>query len=194
MFFAKYVRALTGLLVLSMLVACDNIEDDLFPSGSDKRPVVQPASTGHLPGQKAADFSVSDSRGNTFSLSDHLLGGATPKDAIVLYYTMWCPICLSHTDHMISQLVPHFAGRGDIVFGVVDYVSGTITASSAAETANGYAGSALTVLVDTGQVLFNQFDAAMATTVVIGGDGTVLMNEDYRDGRHLIEALEGVLP
>lgn len=180
--------------MLLMLSACDNIEDDLLPSGSDKRPLVEAASIGHLPGQKAADFSVSDTRGNTFTLSDHLQGGATPKDAIVLYYSMWCPICLGHTDHMISQLVPHFAGRGDIVFAVVDYVSGAVVTSSAAETANGYAGSALTVLVDTGQLLFDRFDAAMATTIVIGADGSILMNEDYRDGSRLIETIEGILP
>jgi len=174
--------------------ACNNLTDDLLPSSSDKRSDVVLGSIGSRPGQIAADFSIQDSLGNTFNLADHLSGGSQPADVIVLYFTMWCPICLSHTDHMLTTVIPQFSSRGTVVYGLVDYVSGSIALSRATELANGYGGSAFTTLVEINQDLMNQFNAAMGTVVVIATDGTILLNEDYRNGTALQDILDQQLP
>lgn len=168
--------------------------DDLLPSDSDERAAVVFGSVGHLPGQVVADFTLIDTRGTPFTLSEQLTGGATPADAVVLYFTMWCPICLSHSDHILNTVMPQFTGRGDVRYMLVDYVSGSVALSRASEWANGYGGSPFTVLADVDQALLNQFDAAMGSTVVIGPDGSVLMNEDYRTGSNLTLMLEALLP
>ena len=194
-----YCAKLTGLLLLIVMLggslgACNDLTNDLVPSGSDKRGDVAIGTTGSRPGQIAADFSITDSLDNTFTLADHLSGGSQPADAIVLYFTMWCPICLSHTDHMLTTIIPQFNARGTVVYGLVDYVSGSVIMSRATELANGYGGSAFTTLVDIHQGLMDQFNAAMGTVVVIAGDGTILLNEDYRNGSALQDTLDRQLP
>jgi len=185
-------------LVLALMLplgACGGaLNDDLFPSDSDQRGAVTPGSVGHLPGQVAADFAVTDTLSLPFTLSDHLTGGSDPADAVVLYFTMWCPTCLSHSDHLLGSVVPRFVGRGAVVYALVDYVSGSVALSRASEIANGYAGSPFSVLADVDQSVFGQFNAAMGTTVVIAPDGVVQMNEDYRTGANLVAALDGMLP
>ncbi|HEY5973165.1 MAG TPA: redoxin domain-containing protein, partial [Geobacteraceae bacterium] len=74
------------LLLLCGLSACG---DNLFPSGEDKRPTVQPGTTGPAVGQNAPAFTVSDTAGASVTLASALAG----KKGIVLYFTMWCPIC-----------------------------------------------------------------------------------------------------
>ncbi len=177
---------------LLLLGACGN--GDLSPSNTDLRPQVTPGTAGYQPSQLAIDFTLSDSLGNPFTLSDHFTGGAQPANAIVLYFTMWCPICTSHMDHMLFNVVPSFATRGNTAYIIVDYVSGSVAGTRASELANGYGGSAFTVLSDSNQTLFNLVNASMGTTVVIDGTGTVLMNEDYRGGANLTQTLNGVLP
>jgi len=229
MYSANTWRPVAVALLCLHLVACGGVEDDLWPSDEDQRGSVAAGSVGALPGQTAADFQVQDSVGNAVQLADYLSDGATPADAVVLYFTMWCPICLSHSDHMLSTVVPRFRDRGDVVYALVDYVSGSVALSRAAEQANGYAGSDFVVLADVDQALFDyvsgsvalsraaeqangyagsdfvvladvdqalfdQFDAAMGTIVVIGPDGVIRLNEDYRTGAHLAASLDGLLP
>ncbi len=184
-----------GLLVwvAAGLSGCD-IEEDLLASDEDRRPAVVAGSVGYMPGQVAADFSLSDSRGNLFTLSDHLIGGSDPADVVVLYFTMWCPICLGHSDHIYSQVMPQFEGRGTVVYALVDYVSGSVAASRASELANGYGGSDFVTLVDADLTLLDQFNGAMGTVVVIDNDATILLNEDYRTGAALVEMLDRQLP
>lgn len=193
-----YVNRLARrLLLLTMclaLTACNELLDDLNPSSEDKRGEVVAGSVGYLPSQVVADFTIKDSLNNDFILSDHLAGGAAPADIIVLYFTMWCPICLSHSDHMFNYVIPTFSGRGTVVYGLVDYVSGSVAATRDAEVANGYAGSAFTTLADVDQSLLNQLNGAMGIVVVIDSNGTVLMNEDYRNGADLIALLDQQLP
>ena len=194
MSYVKTVKQTLGLiLMLAGLSACD-IQDDLIPSNSDKRSNVTIGSAGHLPGQIAADFTIKDSLDNDFILSDYLEGGSKPADLVVLYYTMWCPICLSHTDHMYNNVLPQFRDRGTVVYGLVDYVSGSVSATRAAEQANGYAGSNFTILSDEKQALLKQFNGAMGIVVIIDSDGTILLNEDYRNGSSMIEILDQQLP
>lgn len=189
----RWGKLLSAFLLSAALSACD-IQDDLLPSDSDKRTSVVLGSVGSSPGQIAADFTVKDSLNNDFVLSDYLTGGSTPADIVVLYFTMWCPVCLSHTDHMYNTVLPQFSSRGTVVYGLVDYVSGSVSASRNEELANGYAGSAFTVLSDENLILMNQFNGGMGIVVIIDSDGTILLNEDYRNGSALIQTLDAQLP
>jgi len=188
------IRA-TKLFVLLLclgLSACGSMTDDLFPSGADKRPAARPGTTGHLPGQDAADFSLPDIDGGDFVLSEHEQGGTDPADAVVLYWTMWCPVCSAHMDHLQFQVIPDYAGH-DVRFVVIDYVNATVAQSLRARDEGGFAGSPFTVLADTAQEVTSLYHATMGSTVVIDGDGVVRMNEDFKDGSKLVQTLDAVL-
>jgi peroxiredoxin len=173
------------LLVIVLLVAgCGNMADDLLPSGSDKRPVVQPGTVGPFVGQFAPDFTLPDTLGSTVTLSSTLT--ATGVQGAVLYFTMWCPVCDTHMSHMRTSEIPAFPG---VRFYAVDYVSGTVADARNAELTNGYDGSGFTVLADTHQTVLNLYQATMGTTVVIDRTGVVRMNEDFKDGTRLDAAL-----
>ena len=174
---------LTFLFLLVVLTGCD----DLDPSSADLRPPVDPNTVGADVGQIAPDFSLFDTEGNPRQMLTEL----APQQAIVLYFNMWCPICDAHLSHMRTQIIPNYP---DVAFFIVDYVSGTIELSRASQLANGYA--SMTVLVDNTQEVLTLYQATMGTTVVIGnsgGNGTVLMNEDYKDGTRL-DAVLSALP
>jgi peroxiredoxin len=198
MFFVKQFlpRSTLALMTLSLCLILDgcNMSDDLLPSGNDARETVVTGSIGSMPGQIAENFIIKDSLNNDFNLSEHLNAGSHPADVVVLYFTMWCPICLSHNDHIYNTVMPQFRGRGVVVYALVDYVSGNVSATHAAELANGYDGSDFTVLSDNNQIVLNQFNAAMGIVVVIDSDGTILLNEDYRNGSALITRLDEQLP
>src|SRR5512135_1424068 len=99
------------LLVIVILIAgCGGMADDLLPSESDKRPVVQSGTIGPFVGQFAPDFTLSDTLGGTVTLSSTLT--TTGVQGAVLYFTMWCPICDSHMSHMRSFEIPAFPGVG----------------------------------------------------------------------------------
>ena len=74
-------------------------------------------------------------------------------------------------------------------FFLVDYVSGSVADARNAQISNGYAGPEFTVLADTNQAILNAYSATMGTTVVIDSSGTIRMNEDYKDGVRLLDAL-----
>lgn len=194
MYYVKNI--LRGLFVLIALglSACNEITDDLNPSGEDKRPDVVANSIGYMPGQIAADFTIKTSLDDDFVLTDYLAGGSQPVDAVILYFTMWCPVCLTHSDHMFNTVIPQFETRGEVVYALVDYVSGSVLASRAIETANGYAGSDFITLVDVGLDLKTQFNAGMGSVVVISAEGVILLNEDYRSGDAIQEVLDEYLP
>lgn len=177
------VRFWQRLLLLSVLLMLAGCGDNLFPSGEDKRPTVVPGSIGPSVGQKAPDFSATDTNGAGVTLAAALAS----RKGIVLYFTMWCPICDSHMSNMRDK-IPSFP---DVGFYAVDYVSGTVADAAGSASANGFASSYL-VLADTGQQLLNTFQATMGTTVIIDSSGTVRMNEDYRDGAHLSSVLAGL--
>jgi peroxiredoxin len=179
------VNLLALLLMLMMFAGCGNTMNDLNPSGSDKRPALQPGSTGSAIGQNAPDFTLSDSLGNSVTLSSVI----PSVQGVVLYFTMWCPICDSHMSNMRSVVIPVFP---DVSFYAVDYVSGTVEKARSEQLANGYGGTAFTVLADTHQVVSGLYNGTMGTTVVIGKNGVILMNEDYKDGTRLQTVLAGL--
>ena len=189
-----YVKKLILIFSALMLIGCGDMMDDLNPSGSDDRTPVVMGSTGNMPGQIVADFSLKDSLNNDFVLSDYLDGGSSRADVVVLYFTMWCPVCLAHSDHMFNNIIPRFSGRGSVVYALVDYVSGSVAATRAAERANGFANSDFVTLADVNQSVYDQLNGAMGTVFVIDSDGTILMKEDYRNGVALAEILDQQLP
>ena len=178
----SFVRWIFFIIVL-VAAGCGSITDDLTPSGEDKRPEVVAGSTGHEVGQLSPDFTASDTLGNPVTLLSKL----ATADAVVLYFTMWCPVCDSHMSHIRSSVVPDFPS---VTFLMVDYVTGSVSAAYSAQTSSGYAD--FSVLADVDQAILDQYQATMGTTVVIDSSSTVLMNEDYKDGTRLREVLEGL--
>jgi peroxiredoxin len=176
---------LGSLLIAALLSFLTGCGDNLAPSGTDLRPPVQAGSTGPSVGQKAADFSVSDTNGNNVSLVSALAA----RKAAVFYFTMWCPICDIHMSSIRSNIAPSFPSVG---FYLVDYVSGSVSDASAAASANGYAGGVFTTLADTNHILSNNFQGTMGTTVVVDNAGIIRMNEDYKDGSRLQATLAGL--
>ena len=178
----SYLKAIVISLAL-VLSACG----DLNPSGEDKRAPVDTSAVGASVGQIAPDFDLSDTENNIVNMFTEL----NSKSGIVLYFTMWCPICDSHMSHMRSRVIPNYP---NVSFLIVDYVSGTVALSRDAQVSNGYAD--MTVLVNnTPQDVLNLYEATMGTTVVIenaGSHGIVRMNEDYKDSVKLTTTLDAL--
>lgn len=185
MVFARILQT-TALAVL--LTCCGGMTDDLFPSGTDKRP---PAACG-VPGsavcQSAPDFTLSDILGNSVTLSSVVT--ATGVQGTVLYFTMWCPVCDVHMSDMLSNVLPAYP---NVHFILIDYVSGSVADAASAASSSGYANTGFTVLADTHQAVLGRYGGTMGTTVVIDLNGIVRLNEDYKDGQRLRNTL-AVLP
>jgi len=179
MFISRFVvRALMLVLVL-LLAGCE----DLNPSSEDLRPDVVPGSDGVQVDQKAIDFTLSDSL-----YSDVTLSTEYPLvDGVVLYFTMWCPICDSHMSYMRNYVVPNYP---NVRFYFVDYVTGSVSASRQAQQSNGY--TDFDVLVDTNNAIQNLYNATMGTTIVIDSNGIIKMNEDFKDGSKLAYVLSAL--
>jgi peroxiredoxin len=173
------------LLAFALLTGCGNMMDDLNPSGTSKVPAVETGSTGPNVGQKAPDFVLSDVTGSAISLSTVYPAAS----GVVIYFTMWCPICDTHLDNMQESIIPNFP---KVRFYAVDYVSGDVSNARNAVQANGYTYALFSVLVDANKDVYNSYAANMGTTVVIDAAGVIRMNEDYKDGSRLITALQAL--
>jgi hypothetical protein len=184
MFSARLIMPVVLLVIAFGLTGCSGISDDLLPSGDDKRPAVEAGTIGTQVEQQSPDWSMLDTLGNSRGLYAEL---AIPKDAVVLYFIMWCPVCDEHANDMRNKVIPSFP---DVKFFLVDYVSGSVLASRDEQLSNGYAD--ITTLVDIDQVVFDLYRASMGTTVAIDKDGIVRMNEDYKDGVKLFETLQAL--
>jgi len=171
----RFIKLLCISIALTALTGC---LDDLTSDSKDLR---TDTSTGGENAAPAVDFIELTTESETIQLSTELMS----NDAVVLYYTMWCPICDSHMSHLRSSVMDNYR---NVRFLMVDYVSGTVAQSRNSQVSNGYA--ALTVLADSDQSLIEQFKATMGTTVVIDDQNKILMNEDYKNGARLIEVLE----
>jgi len=191
MFSARLIKqaAFSSLFLAAslLLTACDGMVDDLAPSGEDKRPVVDTSIIGTQVGQITEDFTLQDTLYAYRSLHTELDTPASTT-GVVLYFTMWCPICDSHASHMRTFVMPNFP---DVQFFLVDYVTGSVANARTAQVDNGYTN--IDTLADVSQEVFNLYKASMGTTVVIGSaEKRVRMNEDYKDGVKLIETLQAL--
>ncbi|MBU0673075.1 MAG: peroxiredoxin family protein [Proteobacteria bacterium] len=175
-------------LILLLLTGCGGTSDDLFPSGTDKRPEVTTGETGGRPGNTAPDFSVVTTDNTVFTLADHLRGNAEEVDGVVLYFTMWCPVCSAHMDHIQFSVMPLFRDKR-IIYLAVDYLSDSTDYTRISQQDSGFTGSGWLAAADPGQVITGIFNGTMGTTVVIDRDGIVRLNEDFRTGDNLIAIL-----
>ncbi len=180
--------------VLMLLSACGDISDDLVPSDTDRRTSVSTGAVGNRPGELMADFTLPTTDGVDFTFSDFTEGGPQASDAVVFYFTMWCPICTGHSDRMLFDIMPLFEGRGAVVWVLVDYVSGTVDVSARAQRDSGFTGTPFIVAVDEELALLDQLNASMSSTIVTDGAGQILLNEDFKDGQALIDVLDAILP
>jgi peroxiredoxin len=181
----RFANIFLLLFLLMFIGACGSVSDDLNPSGADQRPPVQTGTTGPAVGQRATDFTLSDTLGNNITLSSVI----PQVKGVVIYFTMWCPICDTHMSNMRSNVVPLYPR---VRFFLVDYVSGSVADARNAQVSNGYAGPAFTVLADTNQAVLGAYAATMGTTVVIDSTGIIRMNEDYKDGVRLTDILRNL--
>jgi AhpC/TSA family len=182
------VKNITLFVLLLLLSGCGSMKDDLFPSGSDKQPIATPGTIGYLPGQIAPDFTIPDMFGTNVTLSSVIT--TTGVQGVVLYFTMWCPICWTHMDDMLNVQIPRFPS---VRFYAVDYVNGTIADVQQSAINTGYSGTALTILADTQNIVENLYHGTMGITIVIDSTGIIRMNEDYKDGSRL-QATLAALP
>lgn len=186
MFFISKLQMIALLVFTLCLTACG---ENLLPSDSDKRSSVVAGSEGHLPTQKARDFTIPRTDEQDVTLSNYLAGGSDAADAVLIYFTMWCSTCAAHTSDIVSTIKPLFADK-DVHFLIVDYVSGSL-ADTTIEKENNISDSwGLEVLSDFQNTVKDQLHGGMGVTVVIDGDGTILYNQDYGNGLKVIEALE----
>ena len=171
------------IILFALAAGCGPTRDDLFPSSTDKRVVVEQNSTGPGVGQNAPGFSVTDTLGNPVSL----VSLQTGSHAVVLYFTMWCPTCDGHMSYMMDTIMP---AHPDIAFVAVDYVSGSVDDARNAQQDNGYANSGFIVVADTAHAIQNAYKGTMGTTVVIDKSGVIGMNEDFKNGAKLMNILD----
>jgi peroxiredoxin len=182
-----FAKVLTIILLLAPFTGCGGMTDDLFPSGSDKRPPAECGVAGPSVCQTAPDFTLYDVAGSSVTLSTVVT--ASGVQGTVLYFTMWCPVCDVHMSDLRSSVIPLYLG---VRFFFVDYVSGSVADAASAAASNGYTGPGFTVLADTRQSVLNLYQGTMGTTVVIDRNGVIRMNEDYKDGQRLRNALAGL--
>lgn len=181
----SFVRLVIVLITFLTLTGCENAADNMLPSSEDKRPVVEQGVPGTSVGQIALDFTIPDTLNNPVTMSNELVG----SDGVVLYFTMWCPVCDSHMSHMRAHIIPNYP---NIKFFFIDYVSGSVTIARSAQISNGYTGTSYSVLVDTDQSVLTAYRGTMGTAVVIDASGIVQMNEDYKDGTKINSILENL--
>ncbi len=167
----KLLSLFTTILLLSGCL------EDLNPESKDKRTAAD------LAPSVSQDFTATTTLNEIINLEQELL----TYDALVLYFTMWCPLCDSHMNHMRSQLIKAYPNAR---FLMVDYVSGSISQSYSSQLANGHGD--LTLISDYQQTLLHLYDATMASVIVINDQKSILLNEDYKNGARLIETLENL--
>jgi len=145
------IKFIIAILMTSVLLsAC---QEDLLPS-NDPLENTNTIKQGSI--VEDLSYTLSDGSQKTFSseLSMH--------DAVVIYFTMWCPVCDSHMSHIRNELVPEYT---NVKFILLDYVSGSIAYTLDAQQANGYLD--FDVIADYNNQLEEYFNGTMATTVVI---------------------------
>lgn len=177
---------LRPLLIISIILlsACADVLDDINPSGSDERGDYDSSTVGYHPGETAPDFAVFDTLNNPFLMSAELVG----SDAIVVYFTMWCPICDSHMSHMRANIIPNYP---NVKFYFIDYVSGVVSVARSSQLDSGY-GASDVLVDDLNHTVTNLYSATMGTTIIIDSNTVVQMNEDYKDGRKLQAVLDAL--
>ena len=135
-------------------------------------------------GQAAPNFALPVTDGSTLTLASGLSG----KNGLVIYFTMWCPVCTSHTDEVVQAIMPTYP---DARYVMVDYVSSGIGEAATLKTYGGYDSTGIVVALDKSQSFMNSYGATMAYVVIIDSTGKIRMNEVYK--RQKMEQILGSL-
>ena len=170
------------LLVLALLLS--GCQENLNPSGEDKRPAVDTSLVGHQVGQIAPDFTLESTLLGTTESHYTLYTETASYDAVVFYFTMWCPVCDEHMSDIRARYVSNYP---NVRFLLVDYVNSSVADARTSQQGAGYAD--MVTLADTANLAENLYDGTMGTTVVVSAANRVLMNQDYSDGRKLGQVL-----
>lgn len=166
------------LMIIFSLMHCSN----LLPDDDDLR---SKNSSGILAvGQTAPEFALPTSDGGTLTLASSLAG----KNGVVIYFTMWCPVCTSHTDEVVQAIMPSFPNSRYVL---VDYVSSSIAEAAMLKNYGGYDPTGIVVALDKAQTFMNSYGATMAYVVIIDSAGKIRMNEVYK--RQKMEQILGAL-
>ncbi|MDH4200736.1 MAG: redoxin family protein [Spirochaetia bacterium] len=158
---------------------------NLFPDGTDKRNInsENPTYSGLQVGNSVPDLTFFNTDGTTETLSNIL----RLRKGVVIYFTMWCPLCETHMDYIRFNIKP---GYPDIEFYLMDYVSATITGAQDNQTATGY--TDFQAALDKNFTLTDLFYGTMGTTIVIDKKSVIKMNEDFKNGQRLSNVLAAI--
>ncbi len=173
MFFKKVSLCLIATAFLSGISGC---QEDMLPSNKDERKSVEAGSEGSRVGQVISDFSASLSTGDTYTLSEQL----ATHDAVVLYFTMWCPVCSTHMRAIDKEFEEEYE---NIDFVFVDYLSNSISSTRSTQSSQGW--KHIPTISDFDNHLENMLQGNMAITVIIDKNFIVQFNEEYKDDRLL---------
>ncbi len=171
----KTFKALATVFLMLAVMAC---QEDLYPQDNSSARSLA-ATTGYT----LDDFTVSLNTGQALTLSEQL----TNADAVVLYFTMWCPVCDSHMQHIRNHLVSSYP---NVNFIMVDYVSGNHSHSRASQLNSGY--SDFSVISDTDDYLQDLLQGTMGSIVVIDKNFVVQLNEYFKNDQALKAALDSI--
>lgn len=180
MFFVKKMRIYLFAAAWVFATGCSN----LVPDGRDLRSQNSTGRGGLSVGDKAPDFTLTDSDG----IASNLYATLSGRPGVVIYFTMWCSICTAHTDEMLNTAMAQFPTTK---FLLIDYVSGSVQDMRTLKTSSGYDGTGYTVLSDANQAVMNSYAGTMGFTVVIDSNRTIRMNEEYKKTR-LLAVLGGL--
>ncbi len=162
-------------LLCTALITLTACEEDLLPSGSQL--------TQNATGMTLDNFNVSLNTSEQVELTQTL----ETNDAVVLYFTMWCPICDSHMNHIRNQLVDAYP---NVAFIMVDYVSGSLSNSRTSQLNSGYGD--FNVIADTDDYLQNLLQGTMGSIVIIDKNQVVLFNEYFKNDQALTQVLDNL--
>lgn len=156
----------------------------LFLAGCQEDLVTESPEAKSLSGQQGemvSDFSATLNTGNTLNLSQRL----NDHDAVVLYFTMWCVVCDSHTSQLKNAIEP---AHGNVDIILVDYISASLSYSRESQQNQGF--MSFDVITDLDGNLEQSFSATMGTIVVIDKNFVVRMNQYFSDNQSVFTALD----
>jgi peroxiredoxin len=165
-------------VMLICLLFTFGCQEDLAPSNDQLE-----STQATREGETLNDISFTLSDGSVSQLSDQL----TTHDAVVFYFTMWCPICEGHMSYIRQQLKPNFE---NVAFIFVDYVSGNVSSTLDSQQSRGY--TDFPVISDFDDNLENYFNGTMATTIIVDKNFIVKLNGLFKTGNEIYGALEAL--
>ncbi|NVK36502.1 MAG: redoxin domain-containing protein [Gammaproteobacteria bacterium] len=165
----------TLILLFTSMIFLSGCEEDLMPSND---PIHHGISSKE--GEVIDDLSFAFTNDYSDTLSNRL----TAHDGVILYFTMWCPVCDSHMSQLRSRIQTQYPDV-DIIF--VDYISKSVAYAKDAQQALGY--TDFPVAADVNDTLENYFNGTMATTVIIDKNFVVRFHQVFKTSDEIIGVL-----